>query len=172
MQNQLLMTADDTVGLIRLIENHHIEVIIDGGWAVDALLGRQTRLHEDLDIAMPHKYVPQLRELLESRGYQEVPLPDSWECNFVMDDEQGHRVDIHTYTFDEHGKLVFGLPYPPDSLNGQGVINGYAVRCITPGWLIRFHSGYQLDENDYHDVQALCQQFGFEISTIINGLVT
>ena len=145
MKNQPLMATDDAVRLIRLLNDHHIEVIIDGGWAVDALLGRQTRPHEDLDIAMPHQYVPQLRELLESHGYMEVPLSDSWECNFVMGDEQGHRVDIHTDSFDEHGELVFGLSYPPDSLDGQGVINGYALRCITPEWLIRFHTGYPLD---------------------------
>ena len=163
MQNQPLMTADDVVNLIRLLDHHHLEVIIDGGWAVDALLGRQTRPHADLDIAMPHQYVPQLRELLQSRGYREVSLSDSRECNFVMGDEQGHRVDIHTYTFDEHGKLVFGLPYPLDSLDGHGVINGFPLRCITPEWLIRFHTGYELDENDYHDVLALCQRFGFAL---------
>ena len=37
-------------------------------------------------------------------------------------------------------------------------INGYQVRCISPEWLVKFHTGYELDENDFHDVKALCER--------------
>ena len=37
------------------------------------------------------------------------------------------------------------------------------VRCISPEWMVKFHSGYRLDENDYHDVKALCQRFGITL---------
>jgi lincosamide nucleotidyltransferase A/C/D/E len=56
-----IMTAEDVLELVILFEQNGIEVILDGGWAVDALLGVQTRPHEDLDVAMPHKYVPLTR---------------------------------------------------------------------------------------------------------------
>ncbi len=157
------MPASEVVDLIKLFDQHHLEVILDGGWAVDALLGKQTRPHADLDIAMPHKYAPALRRLLKKRGYTEVPRPDTRECNFVLGDGLGHLVDVHTYTFDEQGKLVFGLPYPPDSLAGLGTILGYPVRCITPEWLVKFHTGYPLDEMDYHDVRLLCQHFKIKL---------
>jgi lincosamide nucleotidyltransferase A/C/D/E len=29
--------------------------------------------------------------------------------------------------------------------------------------MVKFHTGYPLDENDYHDVKALCRRFGFKI---------
>jgi len=29
--------------------------------------------------------------------------------------------------------------------------------------MVRFHSGYTLDENDYRDVLALCEKFGLEL---------
>ncbi|MCD4738034.1 MAG: hypothetical protein K8R89_02085, partial [Anaerolineae bacterium] len=64
---------------------------------------------------------------------------------------------------DEAGNNVFGVKYPFDSLKGAGVINGYPVKCIAPEWLVKFHTGYELDENDYHDVKLLCQQFGIEM---------
>jgi lincosamide nucleotidyltransferase A/C/D/E len=32
-----------------------ITVWVDGGWGVDSLLGRQTRLHKDLDIAIQER---------------------------------------------------------------------------------------------------------------------
>ena len=157
------MTAADAVELIRLFENHLLDVCIDGGWAVDALLGRQTRPHSDLDIALPHSQVPELRRLLEARGYIDIFRNDSWECNFVLGDAHGRQVDIHSHTFDEQGNLVFGVAYPFDSLNGSGSILGHPVRCITPEWLVKFHTGYKLDENDYRDVRALCDHFGLPL---------
>ena len=35
--------------------------------------------------------------------------------------------------------------------------------CITADWLVQFHTGYTVDENDYRDIKALCDQFGLEL---------
>ncbi len=157
------MSGDVVVQLLQLFDQHGIEVVVDGGWGVDALLGEQTRLHGDLDIALEHKDVPKLRVLLEARGYRDVPRDDTRDCNFVMGDKQGHEVDFHSYTFDAHGKLIFGVEYPFDSLTGTGSIQGYPVKCISAEWMVKFHSGYELDENDYCDVSALCERFGIAL---------
>lgn len=157
------MSGDAAVRLLRLFEQNDIDVVVDGGWGVDALLGKQTRPHGDLDIALEHKDVPKLRLLLEARGYKDVPRDDTRDCNFVMGDDKGHEVDFHSYTYDAHGNLVFGVAYPPDSLTGTGSIQGYSVKCITVEWIIKFHSGYELDENDYRDVAALCERFGIAL---------
>ena len=157
------MTATDVVEFVKLLTANHIEVCIDGGWAVDAVLAEQTRLHTDLDIAVQHNDVPRIRALLEAKNYTEVPRDDSWECNFVLGDEDGHLIDLHSYTFDSAGNLVFGVAYPYDSLNGTGSINGFPVKCITPEWLVRFHTGYPLDHDDYQDVQRICQRYGIEL---------
>src|SRR2546429_5657575 len=85
------MSGDAVVQLMRLFDQSGIDVVVDGGWGVDALLGEQTRSHNDLDIALQHKDLPKLRELLEVQGYKEVPRNDSWECNFVMGNDQGHE---------------------------------------------------------------------------------
>jgi len=92
-----------------------------------------------------------------------VPRNDTRECNFVLGDDRGHQIDIHSYTFDSTGNLVFGVPYPYDSLNGTGAVNEFPVKCISPEWMVKFHTGYTLDENDYHDVQLLCQRFSIAI---------
>ena len=158
--NSPLMTLTDVIALVQFLEQHHIDCCIDGGWGVDALLGEQTRDHSDLDIAVQHRDVPALRALLEARGYADVPHNDTRDCNFVMGDDQGHQIDIHSYTFDAAGKLTFGIAYPPDSLTGAGSIGGHTVKCITAEWMVKFHTGYPLDENDYRDVKALCLRFG------------
>ena len=142
------MSGDVVVQLLQLFDQHGIEVVVDGGWGVDALLGEQTRLHGDLDIALEHK---------------DVPRDDTRDCNFVMGDDKGHEVDFHSYTFDAHGKLIFGVEYPFDSLTGTGSIQGYPVKCISAEWMVKFHSGYELDENDYRDVSALCERFGMAL---------
>ena len=157
------MSEAVVVQLLQLLDQHSIEVVVDGGWGVDALLGEQTRVHGDVDIALEHKDVPRLRALLEAHWYKDVPRDDTRDCNFVMRDEHGHEVDFHSYTFDTHGKLVFGVAYPLDSLTGTGLIQGYPVRCISAEWMVKFHSGYQLDEDDYHDVSALCERFGIAL---------
>ena len=157
------MNAADVVAMIQLLVENGIQVHVDGGWGVDALLGEQTRLHEDLDIAIAHQNAPLLRELLAACGYREIPRDDSWECNFVLQDDVGRTLDVHSYTFDAQGNHVFGVPYPAESLAGRGMIAGYPVACITPEWMVKFHSGYELDRNDYRDVLALCERFGIDL---------
>jgi lincosamide nucleotidyltransferase A/C/D/E len=157
------MTARDVLETVKLLSQDEIEVIIDGGWGVDALLGKQTRSHQDLDLAVTHEDIPRIRALLEAKGYQDVPRDDSWECNFVLGDDQGHLLDLHSCTFDEAGNNVFGVPYPYESLNGTGSIDAYPVRCVSAEWMVKFHTGYKLDENDYQDVKLLCDQFGIEM---------
>ncbi|MBA2391116.1 MAG: nucleotidyltransferase family protein [Ktedonobacteraceae bacterium] len=157
------MSGKAAIQLLQLFDQHNIDVFVDGGWGVDALLGEQTRPHNDLDIALQHKDVPKLRELLEAYGYKDVPRDDTRDCNFVMSDARGHEVDFHSYTFDAHGKITFGVEYPLDALTGSGSILGYPVRCISVEWMVKFHSGYELDADDYHDVSLLCQRFGIAL---------
>ncbi|NJN17088.1 MAG: aminoglycoside nucleotidyltransferase [Oscillochloris sp.] len=153
------MTADDAAHLLRCFADHGIVVWVDGGWAVDALLGAQTRRHADLDIALEHADVPQLRALLAAQGFVDVPRDDTREENFVLGDAYGRQVDVHSFTFDAAGRCIFGCPYPPDSLTGLGVIGGVVARCISAEWLVQFHTGYPHDADDKHDVFALCARF-------------
>jgi lincosamide nucleotidyltransferase A/C/D/E len=155
--------AKSVAELIEHLESHGFEVYVDGGWGVDALLGRQTRPHADLDIAMPHSQVPALRELLTRRGYREQARPSSWECNFVLVDGAGRTLDVHSYTLDAAGNNTFGITYQGSDLNGNGSIDGKPVRCITPDSLVRFHTGYEPDADDFHDVRSLCERYQIEL---------
>ena len=80
-----------------------------------------------------------------------------------MSDGGGHVVDFHSFTFDESGNHIFGVEYPVESLTGTGSIAGRPVQCISAEWMVKFHTGYELDENDLHDVQALHERFGVQI---------
>lgn len=93
----------------------------------------------------------------------DVPRDDTRDCNFVLDDSQGHQVDIHFYTFDAAGNHIYGIAYPAFSLTGTGSVLGHPIQCIAPEWLVKFHTGYRVNEDDYRNVRALCQRFGIRI---------
>ena len=157
------MTAKDAIDLYKLFDRHGIKVWIDGGWGVDALLGHQTRNHDDLDVALHHSDLSALCKLLEDCGYRHVPSGDSWGCNFVLDDEQGHRIDVHSFEIDRSGENTFGVAYRAEHLTGVGMIGGHQVRCVAPDWMVTFHTGYPLDKSDFLDVRALCEKFEIEM---------
>lgn len=157
------MDQEETLRIIDLAEIAGIPIVVDGGWAVDAHLGWQTRPHSDLDIAINHQYLPRFLGILSRLGYGHVPRDDQWEHNFVLQDGGGHQVDIHSYIRNDQGQIVGGVEYPGDSLTGQGKIGHAKVRCIKADWLVDFHLGYPFDENDYHDVRYLCNLHRFSL---------
>ena len=165
------MRAADVLAIVDLLEGSGIDVRLDGGWGVDALLGRQTRPHSDLDIAVQHKDAPKLRELLGARGYRDVSRDDTKDWNFVLGDDHGHEVDVHSYTFDSKGKHAYGIGYPANSLTGFGSVNGRAVQCVAAEHVVRFHTGYELRETDMHDVLALHRQFGIPVPKEYEGVI-
>ena len=159
------MTAEDVIDLYTKLGNLGVEIWIDGGWGVDALLGRQTRPHADLDIVIQQRDVPKLRELLEAEGYEDVERDDTSPWNFVLGDHSGHEVDVHVIVFDPDGNGLYGRPergvmYPAASLTGTGTINGHRVRCISAEYMVRFHTAYEPHDTDFRDVSALCERFG------------
>ncbi len=163
LREESKLKAGCVVDLLSLAEENGLDICIDGGWAVDAVLEQQTREHGDLDIALPASGVPDLRQLMSERGYHEVPRPDSWEHNFVLQDSHGRTLDVHSYELNPDGSNAGGVPYTAEQLCGSGLVLGVAVRCVPPAWLVVFHTGYQLRENDYHDVQRLCSRFNLPL---------
>lgn len=156
------MTTEDVLWFDDLMQANGIEYHIDGGWAVDALLGEQTREHEDLDIAMPETYTTLLCKLLEKEGFSEQVRADTWECNYRLTDGV-QLFDIHTYTLNPDGSNRSGVAYEASHFGGKGKIDGREVPCINPQTLVEFHTGYSVDENDWHDVKLLCARYTIPI---------
>lgn len=47
-----MVRAQDVISLYQLLLANGIQAWITGGWGIDALLGKQTRPHKDLDVIM------------------------------------------------------------------------------------------------------------------------
>lgn len=162
-----MMNAVDVISLYKQLSNLGIKIWFDGGWGVDALLGKQTRPHEDLDIVIQQKDVPKLRKSLKAQDYKDIERDDTSAWNFVLGDSKGHLIDVHVITFDAEGNGLYGplekgVMYPAASLTGNGKVNGQSVKCISAEHMVKFHTGYKLKESDYKDVSALCEQLGIK----------
>ena len=154
-----MMPADQVVSVLDVLEGRGLQLWLDGGWGVDALVGRQTRKHDDLDIAIVLAEAGAVIASLASLGYN--VFDDEMPTRLDLRDDRDHRVDLHPLTFDESGNGLqqlqdgrFGI-YTAEGLTGTGSVGGRPVRCLSRELQLRFHSGYDLDENDRRDVDLL-----------------
>jgi lincosamide nucleotidyltransferase A/C/D/E len=160
------MNAASLLQVVDRIEAEGIEVWVDGGWGVDALLGQEIREHDDLDLVAELRHSDRIIELLHGLGYELVAggPPKS----FVMVNRLGQQVDVHPVTFDAEGGGVYQMDdgrewvYPAEGFSGQGSVQGRPVRCLSPEVQVLVHSGYELTEKDYRELYLLRERFGVE----------
>lgn len=162
------MPAEAAVKLLRLFESAGIDIWLDGGWAVDAALGEQTRPHKDLDIILQVSDLTRLREVLAGEGFH--ANEGGTESNFVLVDNRGHEVDVHAVVFDESRNGVYRMAngedwiFPAEGFAGRGKILGVSVRCLSPEVQVLCHAhGYVPKEKDLRDMELLEARFGVEL---------
>ncbi len=63
------MLLQEVVAICRAFEAADLPFWVDGGWGVDALIRKQTRVHSDLDLAIHLADLPRFENLLGSFGY-------------------------------------------------------------------------------------------------------
>jgi lincosamide nucleotidyltransferase A/C/D/E len=161
------MDPQSLLAVVDLLEADGIGVWLDGGWGVDALLGRQTREHDDLDLVVELAHANRIIELLhDDLEYSQVAgTPPK---SFVMVDARGRQVDIHPVTFDAEGGGVYQMDdgnewvYPSEGFKGLGSVNERPVRCLSPEVQVLVHAGYELTRKDYRELYLLREQFGVE----------
>lgn len=163
------MTAADVLDLLDWTAAAGVPVWLEGGWAVDAVLGEQTRPHRDVDVVLPVQDAPKVLAGLRERGFAPLPQPHETAWNFEYADPSGRIVDVHLVALDPTGtggRMGEGPSapvYPTGSLTGTGTIAGRAVRCEPPEWQVRIHTGYEPDAQDWADVRALCRRFDLPV---------
>ncbi len=173
-----MVSPDDVINLYKLLSHHGIRVWLTGGWGIDALLGEHTRPHKDLDVIMLVDDVNRLCELLSKKdGYtlKELWSENLWTIDangiktataFVLRDANGRELDAHAMRLDDQG---YGQPawekreafiYTPQDLVGKGLIAGFPVHCMSADNQMICHTGYQLPEYQWHDLDLLREKFG------------
>jgi lincosamide nucleotidyltransferase A/C/D/E len=156
------MTSEDVLAVLERLEAAGVTVWLDGGWGVDALLGRRTRSHADLDLAAGVGDLERLRAALAPLGYEHAAeVEPGLPGRFVLRERNGRQVDVHPLRFDEEGNGVQDLgggrtgTYPAAGLAGRGSIGCRTVRCLTPELHLAFHAGYEPVARHRRDVALL-----------------
>jgi lincosamide nucleotidyltransferase A/C/D/E len=161
------VTGASVIEVVRELEHGGVIAWLDGGWGIDALLGRETRTHADLDLVIDRDQLPSARRLLGGLGFEDVPdAQPGLPAQVLLAEQRRGQVDFHVVVFDSDGngwqqlgENAWGA-YPATGLNGEGSIVGEAVRCLTAELQVRHHLGYEWDGNDQQDMRLLADQFG------------
>jgi lincosamide nucleotidyltransferase A/C/D/E len=147
--------------LMAALEEAGVRTWLIGGWAVDALVGAQTRRHLDLDLAFDAAGDAETRAIavLASLGFAVVkrePVKEATQLPFrlvariVLDDRRRHLVDLHP--------VVFTAPVDVDAVTTEGRIDGRRVLCLRGPLQLRLREGYAPREFDDADVTLLRAQ--------------
>src|SRR5262249_21330488 len=152
------MNAATVLRVLDALEAADVRVWLDGGWGVDALIGKQTREHRDLDVIVALDDVSHLEESLREAGFSR--RPEGSLTNFVMAHHADGEVDVHAVNFDHRGYGVFLLPdgrrwpFPPSAFAATGIVDGRAVLCLSPDAQVQCHGqGYAPTEKDLADME-------------------
>jgi lincosamide nucleotidyltransferase A/C/D/E len=170
------LAASDVLELLDFLEGHRIQAWLNGGWGVDALLGRQTREHDDLDITISAADRQTYGDAMAELGFTTYRIANDF--NWVLVDGRDRLVDVHLVDFsetrrDRSGIDIYGsngLPFEVGSLEGSGQIAGRKVKCETAEFQVRGHTRYTPDEQDYKDVVTLCRTFSIEVPGLFKSM--
>lgn len=159
------MSAEQVIDLLEALAAAGVTAWVDGGWGVDALLGEQTRAHDDLDLVVLVDCVLVTRDLLAAAGFT---VERDWlPTALAMRHPDGRAVDLHPVepSVDGGGDQIqldgatrwhYGEPV-------TGHIGGTTVRCCSPASQLAAHLGYVPDDDDRADIATLCERFDLSL---------
>lgn len=153
------MEPREVVELLEMSHEHGVRVWVAGGWAVDALVGEQTRPHADLDLAVDAHHVDALVAALQEAGFNTAA--DMLPSRLEVAHPDTRRVDLHPVTFSADGSgaqaNLEGLSpfhYGTDGFT-TGTIDGHVVPCLSARQQLPFREGYDWRDVDHHDTSLL-----------------
>jgi lincosamide nucleotidyltransferase A/C/D/E len=158
------------VQLVRRLEDGGVRCWVLGGWGVDALEGRATREHKDLDVFLALSEHARAWRLLHEDGFR---LAYRWEENvdvpgdltgdvqptaYVLQHDDGRELDVHVLDDGTDPMTVLWghrIELVPGALDGVGTIGGTAVRCLSAEMQVVAHQGYELPEVQRRDLERV-----------------
>jgi lincosamide nucleotidyltransferase A/C/D/E len=160
------MTAAEVLAVLERLDSAGVEWWLDGGWGVDALLGHETRPHDDLDFAVRAEDIDRLLAIFPK--FRHV-YEDEWPSAYVLRDSRGQQLDFHPLELDEDGngwqpqRGGGRCLWPREALEARGWIGGREVRCTSPQFQVEAHVYEGYDDVDWDAVELLCERFGLPL---------
>jgi len=154
------MTLEQMLAVLDAVRSVGCRFWLEGGWGVDALAGRQTRPHRDVDVDIDAAFEDAVLTALQELGYA---IETDWRPNRVELGAPGRGwVDVHPLVIDDEGNgrqaaLDGGWHELPRSFFTVGRLGDITVPCVSVEAQRLFHSGYELREIDLYDLALLEQ---------------
>jgi lincosamide nucleotidyltransferase A/C/D/E len=171
------MREIDVLELCRSLREGGVSFWVVGGWGVDALLGRQTRHHHDVDLLIEVGSLKRFLQRLDVLGFEFAYSweesrwlgADEWEGEvaqptaFVLGHADGREVDVHVLRWRGDGLATALWDTREDfqcidenvALSGEGYIGGERVPCFSADMQRRAHTGYELPPQQLDDLRLL-----------------
>lgn len=159
-----VVTGDDVLEILDMLRTAGADVWIGGGWGIDALVGKQTRPHRDLDLMHRHEQESTVLSAVAKAGFTESL--DRRPVRFVVTDAQGREIDLHPLVFAPDGSATQASMEPdrpfryPAACFVTGTIQQTTVPCLSAEQQVYFHQGYEPTDRDHHDMTQLRKTFG------------
>ena len=164
------MSAGDVLEVLDALEREGLRYCLAGGWGVDALVGRRTRSHDDVDVALDDydRDVAHAIDALVRCGFQLVSTHEvtTWmPRRSYLNDGAGHRVELVSLNWSLLFS-AFGNGNPAtratleDRVYAQGSIGGHKVPCLSAEVQLLYHTHFELHPQLANDVSLLHSELG------------
>lgn len=157
----LEMHAGDVLAVARAVARVTGHWWVAGGWGVDALVGRQTRRHRDLDIVVDEnqRELERVIAALADLGLDHLAerrtagsITPRFSRRVWLADRAGHSVDVLPVDLDTSPfRATGGAP----AAFSTGVIAGGEVPCLSAALQVDRHRNYRHRSKDRHDLRLL-----------------
>ncbi|MGI9616559.1 MAG: nucleotidyltransferase domain-containing protein [Acidimicrobiales bacterium] len=176
------MPLHSVLEIVDALSNAGVRWWLNGGWAVDSLLGSQTRIHEDLDVCVDiadggeGRAIAALKplgyEVVRSRARSGINMP----IRCVMRNPAGHAIDLILVQRAGGGE-------PPDPETGWpvpqlvdddvtiGQLDGRQLPTMSLAAQLSAREAFTPGRRERRDVARLCRRYGvpapmgFEVSS-------
>ncbi|MFJ8064642.1 nucleotidyltransferase domain-containing protein [Psychrobacillus sp. NPDC096426] len=143
-ESQLKILSEISV----ISEKLEIEFWLRGGWAIDFLLGKITRSHDDIDLVTWIQNRERLEDALAEAGYEHLSVRKQFRNRQTDFHKNNVEVTFSYITYSDKGQLIMnGLPewiWRTDSLLSPSfMLHGISANVLNPKQLLEEKEVYE-----------------------------
>ena len=101
-----MVSVTDVKQILRLAMEAEIKVFLDGGWGVDALIGYETRTHNDIDIFVEKKDYQNFIQIMKDNNFYEIKMEYTTSSHTVWEDIKKRIESRYFYTLSSFSKRL------------------------------------------------------------------